>query len=73
MGLLYRTPLKRLGTISVADGAAPLIALAERGPDPEVNGRYFSRFKADGRENKQARDQALVDGLWERSSELVGL
>ena len=73
VGLLYRTPLKRLGTISVADGAAPLIALAERGPDPEVNGRYFSRFKADGRENKQARDQALVDGLWERSSELVGL
>ena len=54
VGLLYRSPLKRLGTISVPDGAAPLIALAERGPDPEIDGRYFSRFKADGRENKQA-------------------
>ena len=73
VGLLYRTPLKRFGTISVEDGAAPLIALAERGPDPEINGSYFSRFKADGRENKQAGDQTLIDGLWERSEELTGL
>jgi NAD(P)-dependent dehydrogenase (short-subunit alcohol dehydrogenase family) len=73
VGLLYRSPLKRFATISVADGAAPLIALAERGPDPEINGRYFSRFKADGRENKQASDQSVIDGLWERSAALVGL
>ena len=73
VGLLYRSPLKRLATISVPDGAAPLIALAERGPDPEINGRYFSRFNADGRENKQARDQLVIDGLWERSAALVGL
>jgi NAD(P)-dependent dehydrogenase (short-subunit alcohol dehydrogenase family) len=73
VGLLYRTPLKRFGTISVADGAAPLIALAERGPDPDVDGRYFSRFRIDGWENKQAHDQSLIDGLWERSGELVGL
>lgn len=73
VGLAYRTPLKRFATISVPDGAAPLVALAERGPDPEINGRYFSRFKADGRENKQARDQTIIDGLWERSAALVGL
>lgn len=73
IGLLYRTPLKRVGTISVSDGAAPLIALAERGADPEIDGRYFSRFKVDGRENKQAHDQAIIDGLWERSAALVGL
>lgn len=73
VGLLYRSPLKRLATISVPDGAAPLIALAERGPDPEINGRYFSRFNADGRENKQARDQVVIDGLWEQSAALVGL
>ena len=73
VGLAYRTPLKRLATISVPDGAAPLIALAERGPDPEINGRYFSRFNPQGRENKQARDQAVIDGLWERSTALVGL
>jgi len=73
VGLAYRTPLKRFATISVAEGAAPLIALAERGPDPEIDGRYFSRFDSDGRENKQARDQSLIDGLWERSATLVGL
>ena len=73
VGLVYRTPLKRFATISVPDGAAPLIALAERGPDPEINGRYFSRFNAEGRENKQASDQAIIDGLWEKSAELVGL
>ena len=73
VGLLYRSPLKRLATISVPDGAAPLIALAERGPDPEINGRYFSRYNANGRENKQAGDQSIIDGLWERSAALVGL
>ena len=73
VGLLYRSPLKRLATISVPDGAAPLIALAERGPDPEINGRYFSRFNANGRENKQAGDQSIIDGLWERSAALVAL
>ncbi len=73
VGLLYRTPLKRLATISVPDGAAPLIALAQRGPDPEVNGRYYSRFHADGKESKQASDQSIIDGLWERSAALVGL
>ena len=73
VGLLYRSPLKRLATISVPDGAAPLIALAERGPDPDLNGRYFSRFSPDGRENKQASDQSVIDGLWERSATLVGL
>lgn len=73
VGLLYRTPLKRLATISVPDGAAPLVMLAERGADPEIDGRYFSRFHADGRESKQASDQTVIDGLWERSAALVGL
>lgn len=73
VGLIYRTPLKKFATISVADGAAPLIALAERGPDAEINGRYFSRFTMDGKENKQASSQRIIDGLWERSAALVGL
>ena len=73
VGLLYRSPLKRFATISVPDGAAPLVALAERGADPEIDGRYFSRFTADGRENRQAHDRAVIDGLWERSEALVGL
>jgi NAD(P)-dependent dehydrogenase (short-subunit alcohol dehydrogenase family) len=73
VGLLYRSPLKRLATISVPDGAAPLVALAERGPDPAIDGHYFSRFTDHGRENKQASRQAIIDGLWERSESLVGL
>ncbi|MCX6396019.1 MAG: SDR family NAD(P)-dependent oxidoreductase [Propionibacteriales bacterium] len=73
VGLLYRSPLKRLGTITVPDGAAPLVALAERGPDPQINGRYFSRFKIDGAENRQAGKQEIIDGLWERSAALVGV
>lgn len=73
VGLAYRTPLKRWATISVPDGAAPLIALAERGPDPEIDGRYFSQHTIDGRERSQASDQAVIDGLWERSEALVGL
>ncbi len=73
VGLIYRTPLKRLATISVPDGAAPLIALAERGADPAIDGRYFSRFTSDGRENKQASEQTVIDGLWERSEQLTGL
>ena len=73
VGLLYRSPLKRLATISVPDGAAPLVALAEAGPAAEVNGRYYSRFHADGRESRQASDQAIIDGLWERSAALVGV
>lgn len=71
VGLLYRTPLSRVATISVDEGAAPLTALAERGPDPEINGRYFSQLKIDGKEHKQASDQVIIDGLWERSEALT--
>ncbi|WLP89296.1 SDR family NAD(P)-dependent oxidoreductase [Gordonia sp. NB41Y] len=73
VGLLYRSPLKRFGTITPEQGAAPLIALADRGADPEINGVYFSRFTANGRENPQARKPELVDGLWTASEELVGI
>lgn len=73
VGLLYRTPLSRLATITPEQGASPLIALAERGADPQINGAYFHRHRAAGRENRQAHDQKLIDGLWEISAELVGL
>jgi NAD(P)-dependent dehydrogenase (short-subunit alcohol dehydrogenase family) len=73
VGLLYRSPLKRFATISVEDGAAPLVALAEAGPGPSASCRNYSRFKAEGLENRQARRQDLVDWLWERSAALVGV
>src|SRR6478735_6570053 len=65
VGLLYRTPLKRVGTITPEQGAAPLVALAERGADPELNGVYFSRHTPHGRERAQAHDPQVVDGLWQ--------
>ena len=37
------------------------------------NAYHMTGLKADGRENKQASDQAIIDGLWERSAALVGL
>ncbi|ATD68936.1 MULTISPECIES: SDR family NAD(P)-dependent oxidoreductase [Gordonia] len=73
VGLAYRSPLAKLVTITPEQGAAPLIALAERGAEPSVNGVYFSRHKPNGLENRQAHDQRLIDGLWEKSAELTGL
>ncbi|WP_216895283.1 SDR family NAD(P)-dependent oxidoreductase [Nocardia alni] len=71
VGLLYRTPLRHLGTITPAKGATPLIALARRGADPEINGVYFDRHRAQGREAPQAHDRAIIDGLWAASADLV--
>ncbi|HEU0195787.1 MAG TPA: hypothetical protein VFQ88_01055, partial [Nevskiaceae bacterium] len=72
-GLLYRSPLRRLALSSPEQGAAPLIALVRRGADPNINGVYFHRFHAHGIANRQARDQTLIDGLWERSRQLAGV
>ncbi|MEE3853117.1 SDR family NAD(P)-dependent oxidoreductase [Gordonia sp. LSe1-13] len=72
-GLYYRTPLRHLGTITPEQGAEPLITLARRGADPEINGVYFHRHRARGLENPQARHQDVIDGLWSASAELVGL
>lgn len=73
VGLLYRTPLRHLAAITPAQGAAPLIELANRGAAPAINGVYFDRHRANGRENRQARDPKLIDGLWRISADLVGL
>lgn len=71
-GLVYRSPLKRLLTISPEAGAAPLVWLASR-PDPgAVDGQYLDRFSP-GRPNKQADDPFLAAGLWERSAAMVGI
>ncbi|WP_341258514.1 SDR family NAD(P)-dependent oxidoreductase [Gordonia malaquae] len=71
--LAYRSPLRHLGPITPEKGAQPLIALARRGADPVVNGVYFHRNRPNGPQSRQTRNQRLVDGLWEESSELVGL
>lgn len=71
VGLLYRTPLRRFASITPDQGAAPLISLARRGADPTINGVYFDRHRAHGRENRQAHDRKLIDRLWTVSAGLV--
>ncbi|AHH18472.1 putative oxidoreductase, SDR family [Nocardia nova SH22a] len=73
VGLLYRTPLRHVGTISPERGAEPLIELAGRGADPDINGVYFHRHRARGPESPQARDRRVVDELWCASADLAGL
>ncbi len=71
-GLLYRTPLKSVFTISPEAGAAPLVHLASRPDWQAVDGAYLDRFSP-GRTAKQADDPALASGLWERSAAMVGV
>ncbi len=72
-GLVYRTPLKKIFTISVDEGAAPLVHLATVEDPQSVNGAYFHRMKSGGATNGQANDEALASGLWERSAKYVGV
>jgi NAD(P)-dependent dehydrogenase (short-subunit alcohol dehydrogenase family) len=72
-GLIYRTPLKKLFTISVDQGAAPLVHLASMDDPASVNGVYFHRMTLNGATNGQADDEQLAAGLWERSAALVGV
>ena len=73
VGLLYRSPLRHLGTITPARGAEPLIELACRGADPEINSVYFHRHRPRGPESPQAHNRRLIDELWSASSDLTGM
>jgi NAD(P)-dependent dehydrogenase (short-subunit alcohol dehydrogenase family) len=70
-GILYRTPLKRLGTIEVEKGATPITDLATRPDRDEINSVFFNRHKPSTQTTKQATDTALMTELWEKSEELV--
>jgi NAD(P)-dependent dehydrogenase (short-subunit alcohol dehydrogenase family) len=74
MRFLYHTPVvNRLFTISPERGAKGLVWLATHEPGRDwPTGRYFERNKV-ARTNRQASDDALARGLWDRSAELVGL
>lgn len=73
VGLIYRTPLRHIASITPEQGAAPLIELALRGADPTINGVYFSRHHANGFDAKQAHDRDAIDRLWAASTSTVGL
>ena len=74
MRLFYQTPLKKWGLISSEKGGGHLAWLIEGTPgvDWEVGGYYEERTLSQ-KINPQAKDDALVEGLWQKSKELVGL
>jgi NAD(P)-dependent dehydrogenase (short-subunit alcohol dehydrogenase family) len=71
IGLAFRSPLRHVIAVTPEQGASPLIKLAQRGADPAINGVYFNRHRPNGRTSPQARNQALIDGLWDASLALT--
>ena len=70
--LLYHTPLRRIGLVSVEKGSDELVWLATAAPGAAwQSGQYYVRHKV-GRPNKQAGDAELARQLWERSAAMVG-
>jgi len=61
------------GRVSAAVGAAPLVHLASVDVVGAAPGTYFDQLTAHGRVARQGDDPAVATGLWQRSSELVGL
>lgn len=74
MRLFYQTPLKKWGLISSEKGGGHLAWLIQGTPgvDWEV-GAYYEERTLSQKINPQAKDDALIDGLWRKSKELVGL
>jgi NAD(P)-dependent dehydrogenase (short-subunit alcohol dehydrogenase family) len=74
MKFFYQTPLKKWGLISSETGGATLAWLIEGTPGVtwEVGGYYDERTLSK-KVNPQVSDDALVEGLWEKSKALVGL
>lgn len=70
VGWLYRSSLGRRLTITSAQGAQPLVALATHPAPRELDARYFNRLHP-GRTSKAGQDHALGAGLWERSMDLL--
>ncbi|MCW2812460.1 MAG: short-chain dehydrogenase [Friedmanniella sp.] len=71
--LVYHTPLKHLVLVSPEKGARQLVWLARTSPGRDWQpGAYYERKKV-ASTNRQAYDDALAAGLWERSLDRVGL
>lgn len=70
-GLLQAVPSRIKLLLSVEQGAAPLVWLATKQLVDADNGRYYSRFRPDGRQSHQAFDADLARKLWIRSEEMV--
>lgn len=74
MRFFYQTPLKKWGLISSQTGGATLAWLIEGTPGETWKvGGYYDQQNLSDKVNPQVKDDALVDGLWEKSKQLVGL
>jgi NAD(P)-dependent dehydrogenase (short-subunit alcohol dehydrogenase family) len=72
-GVFYRNPLaRRVALIPPEQGAAPLVWLASARAGELEDGAYYDRFEG-GRVNRQADDEKLAAGLWERSEALTDI
>jgi NAD(P)-dependent dehydrogenase (short-subunit alcohol dehydrogenase family) len=73
MRYFYHSPLTRLFTISPAQGAEPLVWLAEGTPGRTwQSGGYYAKNKP-ARTNAQADDPHLAQLLWDRSAAMLKL
>ncbi|WP_282858792.1 SDR family NAD(P)-dependent oxidoreductase [Pseudoclavibacter helvolus] len=74
MRLLYRTPLAKLFTISAAKGGETLEWFIAGQPGVTWQaGEYYDEQHHATNVNPQIFDEDLIEGLWKRSEELVGL
>ncbi|MHA7274837.1 SDR family NAD(P)-dependent oxidoreductase [Arthrobacter sp. TMT4-20] len=74
MRFIYQTPLKKLNLISAEKGGANLTWFVEGiAGETWQSGAYYNQRKLSTKVNPQVREDALVDGLWERSAALVGI
>jgi len=71
---VYQTPLKKLNLISAEQGGANLSWFIEGTPGVTwQSGAYYDQRTLTTKVNPQVREDALVDGLWERSATLVDI
>ncbi|MFS0911222.1 SDR family NAD(P)-dependent oxidoreductase [Microbacterium sp. 179-I 3D2 NHS] len=74
MRLLYRTPLRRLLTVSSDTGGETLRWFIEGTPgETWFSGAYYDERELSTRVNPQVDDADLAEALWRRSAELVGI
>ncbi|WP_223623835.1 SDR family NAD(P)-dependent oxidoreductase [Microbacterium sp. EST19A] len=74
MRLIYRTPLRRLLTISTDKGGETLRWFIEGTPDETwFSGAYYDERVLSTRVNPQVDDEALAEALWQKSAELTGI
>jgi NAD(P)-dependent dehydrogenase (short-subunit alcohol dehydrogenase family) len=74
--MLYHTPLSRLVLISPERGGSNLTFFVDGTPGTTwLPGRFYTqtRLATERQTNPQVHDDALVDALWRRSADLVGL